>query len=1098
MPPSVKPETAEEYFRAANSLKETGQLYTAMVAYQQALAMKPDYAEAHKKLAEIYIHQGKLSGAIASCEEAIKINPNFAAAYLTLGNAYQSQKQFQPAIDAYSKTIAIKPNFPQAHANLGSVYYQKGQLELAIVFYKKALDINPKLASISLMLGNVLTQLGRVAEASSCYQAALELQPRNPLINFKLGLIFAKQGNISAAKKCYQKALAKQPNYPEAYEELYRLLKPSSTEEEIRGSFPGWQQFVERYAAGNSSFSQEAIDSYFNSLETPGTANNYLKLESETDTNEETFSEIDEDRGIQPETFHLAPRDEAATFAKETDTILSGSEGIETAETSEKITTFNLPPSPEASGATIITVSEADIYRQRADLCLRQGKLTEAIAASKEALKIQPEDAGSYLNLGNAFYRQNKPEAALRSYLRSAELEPNLPETYANIGSAYSQLKRDEEAIFYYQKALAIKSDLVGVYWNLGKIYQQQAKVDEAVENWEKAFAIQPDLVDDNFHFGLGNTLFKMGKREAAMRSYQRAIAVNPNNASACGNLANLYSKDRNRDEAIKYYKQALEINPKLHSLHYQLGNNYLLKCQYDEAILSFREALKYNPTYADIYANLAGAYASKGELPEAIKNYRQALVYKPEWAEVYCRIGHIIKQEKHGEAIALFEKAISLKPDYIEAHQQLCDILSHTTNLAKAREAADKYWENCGESAPILSGVSYLFSYFQSGLSVEALAKLMEIESYCFQNIETMSSMEVKLIYELVLFSIPHLRDDVEKNFDFNKLIAGSYYSDRQKYAPPKIYPSLALERGDRGSHSPKIGFISKHYRRHSVGWCSEALIKELTKITEVNLYVTGPVKRDDVSDRFEKIPHKFYWPKSYPNGFASYEELTEQIAKDNIDILIDLDSMTVPVNAHILFQEPAPVCLSWLGFDAPCVSSNHYFLCDWHTHPPGMEKYYMEKLIRLPETAVAVGGFEIRAADRVELRKTLGIGINQMVYLCVAPGRKTNPEMLRAQVEILRQVPGSILLRKGQGDVDIIHSSYRQECEKLGVDFSRIKFLGQTQTEEEHRAVYLVADVLLDSYPYNGGTHNLEALWANLPVITRTGNQYLSRMGY
>ncbi|NER07730.1 MAG: hypothetical protein F6K17_36780, partial [Okeania sp. SIO3C4] len=127
-----------------------------------------------------------------------------------------------------------------------------------------------------------------------------------------------------------------------------------------------------------------------------------------------------------------------------------------------------------------------------------------------------------------------------------------------------------------------------------------------------------------------------------------------------------------------------------------------------------------------------------------------------------------------------------------------------------------------------------------------------------------------------------------------------------------------------------------------------------------------------------------------------------------------------------------------------------------------------------------------------------TLYIDSDKMVYLCIAPGRKTNPEMVRAQLKILQHTPESILVRKGQGDVDVIYQTYRQECKNLGVDFNRIIFLGQTQTEEEHRAIYQIADVLLDSYPYNGGTHNLEALWANLPIITRAGEQYLSRMGY
>jgi predicted O-linked N-acetylglucosamine transferase (SPINDLY family) len=118
--------------------------------------------------------------------------------------------------------------------------------------------------------------------------------------------------------------------------------------------------------------------------------------------------------------------------------------------------------------------------------------------------------------------------------------------------------------------------------------------------------------------------------------------------------------------------------------------------------------------------------------------------------------------------------------------------------------------------------------------------------------------------------------------------------------------------------------------------------------------------------------------------------------------------------------------------------------------------------------------------------------------MYLCVAPGRKMNSEMINAQVKILQAVPDSVLVRKGQGDHKVIREMYDHACEQYQVNSQRILFIALTKTEEEHRAIYEVADVLLDSYPYNGGTHNLEALWSTIPVVTRAGEQYLSRMGY
>ena len=1073
----------ENYFNTANQLKDSGQLYTAMVAYQKALTIKPDYVEAHKKLAEVYLMQGDFDAAIAACQKALKIQPNFASIYLTLGNIFQSQHQFKRAINTYNIALKLQPKFAQAYANLGSIYYKKGQFDLAVFNYQKALEINPKLASVQLMLGNVFAHQGEFEQAVYCYQNLQQLEPENPKAYLKLGEVFGLYGNIKSAIGFYQKALSIQPDNREAYAELYRLLKPEATEHEFEVSFADWQKF----ASANNRNIERYIDFVFQ-------ANSINFIEKEKLTVEENRATINPDveHGIQPDTFNFISEPKLENFENNPDHLPYPNEVEENLEKFSKITTFESQDLEPEFAKKLLRFPAAEAYRNQADIYLRQGDLAAAIASCKEVLKIQPDYAPCYVTLGNAFYKQNKLEAAWRAYSQALKIDPEVAEVYANVGSVSLQLGHYKQALFHYQKAVSLKPNLAGVYWNIGKLFQYLGKVDEALEAWEKALEIQPDIVGEDFHFKLGNTLVKLGRINDAVKSYQRAINLKPDYIEAYSNLANILGKQGDRAAAVAYYQKALNINPELKHLHEKLANNLLLKGDYDQAIFHYQEAIKYNPQSYDAHANLGTAFSNKGLLELALEKYHQALELNPNWAEVYSRIGHIIKQEKMEEAIALFEKAIALKPQYIEAHQQLCDLLSHTTKLSEARKAADRFCNSCGEIAPILSGTAFLFCYFQSGVSDLANSKLSEVEKICYQSCETFSELEIKLLYEIFLFAVPHLRDDLLGNANFYKLIAKQYYQKRpQKHQTTGTYVS--------SSQSLKIGFLSKHFRRHSVGWCTEALIRELSQVTpDVHLYITGPLKRDDVTQRFEQMSVKTYWPKKYPNGFPSYEEIVAQILEDKLDIVIDLDSMTLPVNVHILHEKPAPVCISWLGFDAPYISENHYFLCDWYTHPQGREKYYLEKLVRLPETSVAVDGFDSRSVDRNAVRNSLGIDSKQMVYLCIAPGRKTNPEMVRAQLRILQQIPDSLLIRKGQGDVDVIYQTYRQECENLGVDFNRIMFLGQTQTEEEHRAIYQIADVLLDSYPYNGGTHNLEALWANLPIITRAGEQYLSRMGY
>ncbi len=1028
--------TVETDFKTGIQFQEAGKFPEAIAAYQQALIVTPNQAKIYRKLAESYVLNHQLEAGITALQTAINLQPDFAEAYLSFGNVLQQKNHIDLAIWAYTEALDLQPNFIEAQANLGSMYYHLKRFSESIKCYQFAIAINPNCAVIYWMLGNAFVQENQQEQAIVCYQKAIEIEPHHPKFYFKLASILAKNGQKIQAISHYQKVLQLQPDHLEARNKLDELTQFSEG-----SNFADHLTHLTFVSDSNAQF-EDGVD-----LRSPVT------------------------EATEPQPNHHF------TSSKTEEIFIENTEPFE-------LSYSNFP--------------DLQSYRSQANLYCNQGQFEQAIAICQEALKRQPQFLPAYITLGNALHFQNKLEAAIRAYSQALELQPNLGEVYGNRGTMYAKLNRIEEAIFDYQKALELKPNLAVVRWNLGKIFQQQERYDQAISYWKTALELQPNLQGAKLHIELGNILTSQKQYTDAINSYKTALNIQPNEPEAYHNLGLIYFQQKQYETALNCFKTGIQLNPNHQDLYLSLGLMLVKLGRYTEAINCYHNLIQVQPNTPEAYASLGNIYSSEGQVEESIKNYEKAIQIKPDWAEIYCRLAHIQKQDQPQVAIKNLEKAIELNPKYIEAHQQLCDLLSHSTNLGKARQAADQYCQECAETVPVLSAIAYIFAYTQSGACQDSLRKLLELEKICKKQIKSLSLFEVNLLYEILFFIVSHLRDALVENANFYTLIASEYYQ-RRTLQPLNIVQN-SVSYSQNSSRNPlKIAFLSKHFRRHSVGWCSEAIIQELSAITpNVYLYVTGRLKADTITQKFERMAHKFYWPKSYPNGFASSEELAQEILQDEIDILIDLDSVTVPANVQILNYSPAPVCLTWLGFDAPYITDKHYFLCDWNTHPAGREQYYREKLIRLPETSIALSGLSSHQVNRNIIRKQLGIEADKLVYLCVAPGRKLNYEMITAQVKILKNVPNSLMIRKGQGDHLLIRKMYHQACEEQGVDVSRVLFIGLTKTEEEHRSIYQVVDVLLDSYPYNGGTHNLEALWSNLPILTRAGEQYLSRMGY
>jgi predicted O-linked N-acetylglucosamine transferase (SPINDLY family) len=288
------------------------------------------------------------------------------------------------------------------------------------------------------------------------------------------------------------------------------------------------------------------------------------------------------------------------------------------------------------------------------------------------------------------------------------------------------------------------------------------------------------------------------------------------------------------------------------------------------------------------------------------------------------------------------------------------------------------------------------------------------------------------------------------------------------------------------------KIGYLSHCFTRHSVGWLARWIFQhhDRDRFQIYGYFINYRQGNEPLQEWYVNQVDQVY--KGRTDGL----EIAEKIYQDEIDILIDLDSITLDITCEIMALKPAPIQVTWLGWDASGVPSIDYFIADPYVLPESAQEYYTEKIWRLPETYIAVDGFEVGVPTL--RRDQLGISSDAVVYVSAQRGYKRHPNTARLQMQILKQVPNSYFLIKGLADQESIKSFFTQIAEEERVDCDRLRFLPDAPSEAVHRANLGIADVVLDTYPYNGATTTLETLWMGIPLVTRVGEQFAARNSY
>ena len=646
-----------------------------------------------------------------------------------------------------------------------------------------------------------------------------------------------------------------------------------------------------------------------------------------------------------------------------------------------------------------------------------------------------------------------------------------------------SQLKDYTQAIQYYENAIDAEPDVKSHYWHLGLYLLLQDKEQEAQLTWLMGIAEGTTEEVQLWITELSQILYREIEKQVTLENYKQAWVISQHlreiNSHYINNLLfNLYLATQLELLDDEYVQQldlinAIEeenINPDI-EVFSKVIHKLIEYPGLRELTLEVLNLLLNSSSNINDYTYTIISAAIKAELSLINANLAIQLL------EIYINVN-----PNHPEVL------IRLAFCYQTTGQHLNGINTAKKLIDSSDNLADKVFYNHLLIRGLLISAG---SWEEACLAIEKQKNL--ISSLIQESPRISDTVRILRLYTSMFF-FPYITDTPNiirplqnqllnlclKNFELNSAPAINQY----RYTANTTKTSKKIL---------KIGYLSHYLKQHSVGWIARWLFKyhDADKF-KIYSYIIHPRIQDNLQKFFIESSHQAYSIEDV----NSVVKITEQIHKDEIDILVDLDSLTIDFVGEVLAVKPAPIQVTWLGWDASGLPSIDYFIADPYVLPESAQNYYSEKIWRLPETYVAVGGFE---TDVPTLRREdIDIPKDAIVYFVGQKDYKRHLENTKLQLRIIKQVPNSYLLIKGFSDLEACQKFYEQLAAAEGLDTKYLRFIPQDITEAIHRANLTIADIVLDTYPYNGATTTLETLWLGIPIVTRVGQQFAARNSY
>jgi protein O-GlcNAc transferase len=628
------------------------------------------------------------------------------------------------------------------------------------------------------------------------------------------------------------------------------------------------------------------------------------------------------------------------------------------------------------------------------------------------------------------------------------------------------QRRRLSEAKIICEDILARRPNHFDALHLLGVIAYQTTNLHQAEELIGHAIKINPN--NAGAYYNRGNALKDLKRLDEAIASYDKAITLKPDFAEAYNNRGNALKDLKRLDEAIASYDKAITLKPDYAEAYNNRGNALNDLKRLDEAIASYDKAITLKPNFAEAYYNRGNALKDLKRLDGALASYDKAIALKPDYAEAYYNRGNALKDLKRlDEAIASYDKAITLNPDFAEAYSNRGNVLRDLKRLDEASSSYDKALS----LEPDLVGTE--------GARLHAkmhLCDWINFDTEC-QHLTSSVKHEKANTSPFIFLGISSSPDD---QLQCAKL-----------WVAEKCPPSQnAIWQGEQYRHDRiHIAYVSADFREHPVSFLIAGMLechdKSRFDITAISL---GPEYNSEMRQRLKASFDHFIDAKTFND-----EQIANLVRSSEVDILVDLMGFTADSRAGSFARRPAPIQVNYLGYPATMGASYiSYIIADQTLIPAEDRKFYSEKIAILPNS-YQVNDRNRVISDKAFSRSEFGLPSQGFVFCCFNNNYKITPLIFSCWMRILNQVDGSVLWLLE--DNAFAASNLKKEAEGRGVSSERLVF-AKRMLLPEHLARHKLADLFLDTLPYNAHTTASDALWVGLPVLTCLGETFAGRV--